>query len=423
MYYLIEASSESIKIYQKKDNQIELLERISYQFQNSYSHIDKMDFTDDDSGIIFDIFLKLKNKYLLSKGNTKIYATGHFRNIINYERFIENFYTKIGLYFNIINQDLEDFYLEKKFNNYSFQIGRTIIFNIDGDHLDFILCDNGNVIDRKRLPFGVENIQKKDFPQINEINDSNFLSVVVESIMKRLPHTSESFDTAIYIGEGLTFMRILEYPLRGNNLFSDVNHPYLINISDYIRHNMNLFDKSTISDLLSKMPGNPTWMLGARSYGAIAQAICTQYGVKQIIPSNFSMIDGVASQEARTAVICGSFNKHLNKISSLINVLENKGIKILSPKNTLVIDNRDGFVIFENDLMVNNCKWSIESCHLKAIKDCDMVIACNFDNYIGFSTAFEIGYAYSHGKKVVFLENNDIALNFDSPSEIGLLCI
>ena len=52
-----------------------------------------------------------------------------------------------------------------------------------------------------------------------------------------------------------------------------------------------------------------------------------------------------------------------------------------------------------------------------------MVIACNFDNYIGFSTAFEIGYAYSHGKKVVFLENNEIALNFDSPSEIGLLCI
>ncbi|MBQ4597486.1 MAG: hypothetical protein IJB12_03715 [Methanocorpusculum sp.] len=423
MYYLIEANSESIKIYQKKNDHIFLLERVSYQFQNSYCPRDKIDFTDDDSGIIFDIFLKLKNKYLLSKSNTKIYATGHFRNIINSERFIENFYTQIGLYFNIINQDLEDFYLEKKFSNYSFQIGKTIIFNIDGNHLDFILCDKGNLIDSKRLPFGVDNIQKEDFSLINEKNDSNFLSVVVESVMKRLPYTSESFDTAIYIGGGLTFMQILEYPLRENNLFSDVNHPYLINISDYIRHNKNLFDKLTIGDLLSKMPENPTRMLGARAYGAIAQAICMQYGVKQIIPSNFSMIDGVASQEVRTAVICGSFNRHLNKISSLIDVLENKGIKILSPKNTLVVDNKDGFVIFENDLMINNCKWSVESRHLNAIKDCDMVIACNFDNYIGFSTAFEIGYAYSHGKKVVFLENNDIALNFDSPSEIGLLCI
>lgn len=44
--------------------------------------------------------------------------------------------------------------------------------------------------------------------------------------------------------------------------------------------------------------------------------------------------------------------------------------------------------------MVNNCKWSVESRHLKAIRDCDMVIACNFDDYIGFPTAFEIGYAY-----------------------------
>ena len=52
--------------------------------------------------------------------------------------------------------------------------------------------------------------------------------------------------------------------------------------------------------------------------------------------------------------------------------------------------------------MVNNCKWSVESRHLKAIRDFDMVIACNFDDYIGFSTAFEIGYAYGHEKKWFF---------------------
>ena len=423
MYYLIDAGSSSIKIYQKKNDQIELLEKKSYQLQNSYSSDDKTDFTDDDSSIIFDIFLKLKDKYLLSKSNTKVYATGHFRNIKNSERFIENFYAQIGLYFNIIDQDLEAFYLEKKLSSYSSQIGKTIIFNIGGNSLEFILCDKGNVIETKKLPFGVNSILKKDFPQINENNDSSFLSVVVESVMRQLPCASGSFDTAIYTGGELTFMQIVGYPLKNNDLFSDVNHPCMINISDYFSYNKLLFDNLTISDLLSKMPDNPTWMLGARACSAIAQAICIHYGVKQIIPSDFNMIDGVASQEARTAVICGSFNKHLNKISSLINALENKGVKVLSPKNTVVVDNKDGFVIFENDRMVNNCKWSVESCHLKAIKDCDMVIACNFDNYIGFSTAFEIGYAYSHGKKVVFLENNEIALNFDSPSEIGLLCI
>lgn len=55
--------------------------------------------------------------------------------------------------------------------------------------------------------------------------------------------------------------------------------------------------------------------------------------------------------------------------------------------------------------MVNNCKWSVESRHLKAIRDFDMVIACNFDDYIGFSTAFEIGYAYGHEKRWFFGEH------------------
>lgn len=50
-----------------------------------------------------------------------------------------------------------------------------------------------------------------------------------------------------------------------------------------------------------------------------------------------------------------------------------------------------------------------------------MVIVCNYDNYIGVSTAIEIGYAMKCGKKIVFLENNEIAQSLDAPFEIGLL--
>ena len=133
------------------------------------------------------------------------------------------------------------------------------------------------------------------------------------------------------------------------------------------------------------------------------------------------MIDGVCNQEAQKVVVCGSFNKNLKQISNLIKKIKSQGIKVLSPKNTEIINIEDGFVIFKNDNFINNCKWSIESQHLKAINESDLVIICNYDNRIGTSTAIELGWALKAGKKIVFIEDNEVANSLDCPSEIELL--
>ena len=423
MYYLVDAGSSSIKVYQYVGKEVKLLEKKSYVLHRLYSKEKKQDFVKEDMMVLFSVFDDLKTRYQLSKSNTKIYGTGYFRNIKNRMRFVKSFYEHVHLYFNIIDQDLETFYLERKLSSFSTQIGRTLIINIGGGSLELVMCKDGVVIDTKKIPFGVNSILKKEFPEINSTNDSEFLSRVVASLEGRLPAHEDKFENVIYTGGELTFMQRIGYPLKANELFEDANHPCMIGISDYIKFNKSLFDHFRVDDLLMKMPENPIWMMGARACSAIAQAICLHYGVKWIVPSDFNMIDGVVAQEARTAVICGSFNKHLDKIEMLISILNKQGIKVLSPRNTTIMDVKNGFILLEGDRMKHNCTWPIESRHLEAIKKSDMVIACNYDGYIGFSTAFEIGYAYSHGKKVVFLENNDIASQFDSPSEIGLLCL
>ena len=65
---------------------------------------------------------------------------------------------------------------------------------------------------------------------------------------------------------------------------------------------------------------------------------------------------------------------------------------------------------------------------MKAIDKCDFVIPCNFDNYLGVSTTFELEHAYRLGKKIVFIEDNVMADNFgerigvrNMPCEIGIL--
>ena len=108
-------------------------------------------------------------------------------------------------------------------------------------------------------------------------------------------------------------------------------------------------------------------MEGARAYCAIAQAFCIKYGINNIIPSDFTTIDGIIMQEARTVTVCGSFNKHLDKIAMLIRQLKSRGYEVLSPNNTDVVGDERGFVLFKNDIIKNHCTWQIEAQNLQAI--------------------------------------------------------
>lgn len=420
MYYLIDVGSSSVKIYKYFERKTILLEKKSYSFSKVYAKKCMQPLEKADKEILYKIFEYLKEKYSLKRNNTKLFATGHFRNILNTRDLVDEFYQETGLFFNIVSQDLEMFYLDNKFAEYSKYIGQTIAINLGGGSSEIIYYSNGTTFrNEKKLDFGVNSI-KQQFSLINSVNSSEILQDIIEYVISKLPDTIENCQNLILTGGELTFMKLCEYPLISNDLFDDTYHPYIIKSNEYYKYNKFLFEKD-IDFLLSKMPENPMWMSGARAYCAIAQAICQKYSVENIIPSDFNMIDGVVAQEAKTVTVCGSFNRHLEKIAVVIEQLKRSGFVVLSPQNTDVIGDENGFVVFKNDVIKNHCTWPIESLHLQAIEKSDMVVICNFDNYVGFSTIVELGAAYICGKKIVFIEDNELAENMDSPIEIGLL--
>jgi hypothetical protein len=368
---------------------------------------------------LYSFFSEISSRFSLSRCNTKLYATGIFREILDKQSFVEDFFTQTGLLFNIVSHDLEAFYLEKAWIGRVADHGPLLVINIGGKTTELIFYRNG-MIGRKLLSIGVGTILQ-EYSSINEEYSPISLDRIVDFIRGELPKIDEEFNTAIYTGGELTYMKIAGYALQKNSVFSDNKHPYLIKIDDYCHQNQRVFSNITLTELRNMMPKNPDWMNGARACSALAQAICLHYQVKEIIPSDSNMIDGVDIQEARSVVICGSFNKHLKLISELIDTLNEFGIDVLSPKNTDVVGNENGFILFKNDNIINHCTWSVEALHLKAIELCDMVIICNFEGYVGTKTALEIGYAYKCGKKIIFLEENEIVDDFDIPSEVNIL--
>lgn len=431
IHYLIDIGSSTIKVYEQLYNTVLLIDQKTFDFKDGFSR---------DTGLsaynksqLMYYLTNLSAKYSLTNRNTKLYATGVFRDITCPKPMIEDFFKETGLYFNIISHDLEAFYLEKAWiNNRCKDIKRMVVINIGGKTTELLLCEMGKVVDRpQKLPIGVGTVLKKH-PEINENYSAYDLSSLVkeigEEIDSLLPNNTSKFNVAVYTGGELNYMKCADYPLIHNSFFDDVKHPYMIKTIDYFRRNDDIFSKISLEELKEMMPRNPEWMGGARACSAIAQAIMKHYMVDIVIPSDSNLIDGVNVQEAKNVVICGSFNKHLNQIERLIQKLKDNGISVLSPRSTEVIGSEEDFILFKDDVVENHNTWSVEELHLKAIDQCDFVIACNFENYIGISTTFELEHAYRVNKKIVFIEDNEIADSFGKrinvypmPCEVGIL--
>lgn len=416
--YLIDVGSSTIKVYRQVGKTAALIITKSIDFCSGFS---------PDSGLsslskhqMFSFFCGLISQLNLDRTNTKIFATGIFRDISNRREFVWEFYVHTHLFFNIISHDLEAFYLEKIWEKPSACGSSFLVINIGGKTTELIGYQNGKIAERRLLSIGV-GIIRENYPSIDEQYSGVSLDEVKKFVIDRLPREHSQYNVAIYTGRELTYMRLAGYHLTPNTVFSDGKHPSSVSLEDYIENNQHVFYDKSLADLQGLMPEDPKWMNGARACSAIAQAIFSCYEVKTIIPSDSDLIDGAVIQDARNVVVCGSFNKHLKNIAQLIQRLQSQNITILSPRSTEVSGSENDFVLFTHDNMINHCTWSIEALHMHALEQCDLVIVCNFDNYIGSATATEIGYALSYAKRIVFVENNSVAQNFDIPSEITLL--
>lgn len=113
------------------------------------------------------------------------------------------------------------------------------------------------------------------------------------------------------------------------------------------------------------------------------------------------------SDKVKTITICGSFRKHYKEIIEVIEIFEERGFVVLSPKKSEILNPNEEFVIFKDDETTDPSE--LENIHLDAIKKADIIYVCDFDGYIGFSTAMELGYAINYGHLIYF---------YDKPNEI-----
>jgi len=412
---LVDIGSSTIKVYKYTQEEVSLLVQRTIPFKDGF---------DPEGGIsasakkeLFELIDSIKGE---NKSHPiKIYATGIFRKLTDSARisFIDEFFEKTGLFFNIISQDLENFYLEMALVGKCQLNEPVLLINIGGGSTELVVMYGKEAVERKNIDLGVGAINSK-FPQINEKTSKISLQEVMNFIRESLPDLSNKMRVAFYTGGELNYMQLAGYALKPNRLFKDDDHPSLISVVDFSKRNKEIFERVPLEELESLMPNNPKWMHGARGCSAIAQAICQRYQIQTIIPSNSNIINGVVRQEFRYVTISGSFRKHLEYILKIKEKLEAQGTKVLSPRFTEPKNPGEGFVVFTGEEGLSPLE--LERHHLKSISESDALIVCDTEGYVGASALLEIGFANAIGKRIVFIEKPEEFMLNTLPAEVGL---
>lgn len=98
------------------------------------------------------------------------------------------------------------------------------------------------------------------------------------------------------------------------------------------------------------------------------------------------------------AVISGSYHRDVEGFCRLFKELETCGVRILSPLSLQFNDTTKRVVRTDTD---ENLGIDIlETLHLRAIREADILFIHAPNGYIGVSTSFEIGYALAKGVPV-----------------------
>lgn len=291
MYYF-DIGSSTIKLYEYK-KELSLIEEKSIMFKRGFSE----DGIQEENIEKMMAFIKeVKEKYNLDKNNTEIYATGIWRKIPNEQLAnIEARFNELDLEFNVISHDKENYYFEKAmqgtYNN------RVMMVNMGGKTTELVIFDNDTVENRVNLTVGVSDVFDK-YPNINEL-DSGISKEEVINYLENLISEDINFncDIAIHTGGELRFQKLVKYNLQPNKFFDDGIHKVYVTYEDFDKKNEELLNKTTLDELRSLMPTNPDWMNGAKAGIMLGEAIFRKANIKNIIPSDLNLINGVIKEE------------------------------------------------------------------------------------------------------------------------------
>lgn len=290
--YYCDIESSTIKVYCYQNEKLELREEKSILFQDSFSEKEGISFV--QYRMLLSYFKNLTEKYSWTNQNTKLYATGIWRQIP--QKQMDNLkadFRDLGLQWRVLSHEQENFYFQKAMQGI-YDGKRVLMVNMKAKTTELVVIEKANRKEMINLSIGVEELLKQ-FPNINQLDSGLKIEEIIDYVINQIQDkvTNLKCDCAIPIGGQLRFEKLLDYPLEKNSIFHDGIHEEMISYKAFAEKNEELFYHISLKQLYHLVPNDPKWMDGAKAGLLLEQALFKQAGCFVIVPSDLNLIHGV----------------------------------------------------------------------------------------------------------------------------------
>lgn len=285
---IIEVGSTVTKLDEINDEEIKRINEVTIEFKRHFNKTKKLD--DNDVVKLINLVKEVESKY----DNIFVCGTSIFRGLEQQmkEKFLTKFKAETGLDFHIISQEEENKYtVEGATRKVK---GKVAVFIGGGGSTEIAIYDNG-IKEMCNTKIGVIDVMEQ-YPDLGENLATTDVKTVREWVKTKLKIPTQKADVLILAGGGhMKFAKNSGITFEKNTLFEDKQEPIMMDINTRKLDTERYYKKISLDEIRSKV-NDPEWWYATRAMCAMVLEVAESLDVKYIIPTDISMVYGLANK-------------------------------------------------------------------------------------------------------------------------------
>ena len=281
---IIEVGSTCTKLDEVNDSEIKRIKDVTIEFKRNFSKLKQLD--GNDVKKLINLVKEEQKQYK----DIFVCGTSIFRALEEQmkEKFLTEFKVETGLDFNIISQEEENKYtVEGATRNVK---GKVAVFIGGGGSTEIAIYDNG-IKEMCNTKMGVIDVMEQ-YPDLGE----NLATTAVKTVKEWVKVPTPKADILILAGGGhMKFAKNSGITYEKNTLFEDSQEPIMMDINTRKLDTERYYKEISLDEIRNRV-NDPEWWYATRAMCAMVLEVAESLGVKYIIPTDISMVYGLANK-------------------------------------------------------------------------------------------------------------------------------
>lgn len=285
---IIEVGSTCTKLDEVNDSGIKRIKEVTIEFKRNFNKLQQLEGNDVQK--LINLVKEEQDEYK----DIFVCGTSIFRVLEQRlkEEFLREFHVGTGLEFNIISQEEENKYtVEGATRNVN---GKVAVFIGGGGSTEIAIYDNG-IKEMWNTKIGVIDVMEQ-YPDLGENLATTDVKTVREWVKPKLKVPTQKADVLILAGGGhMKFAKNSGITYEKNILFVDNQKPIMMDINTRKKDTEKYYKEISLDEIRNRV-NDPEWWYATRAMCAMVLEVAERLDVKYIIPTDISMVYGLANK-------------------------------------------------------------------------------------------------------------------------------